>query len=457
MNNQLQNIYQSYELLLPSKEDGMVIFLLHQKIKDREIEEPFNYGDFRQVVKEVADWSPGGIPRSETLLKNFLNNFIERPADQKNGYKLTEYALKFIAIVDHKLNNPYRTFPLRKSFEKYTTFQATEIQDIVELERWFEQGFNNITRQNIIDHLEALKDVVSQSVKELGQILQQENIDIVQIVSEFAEIFTGLNEKTEEIRDTLRLGNRLERELQLVVDHFYAILDTSSSTEPKADAALYKKVSKDYESAQKIQWEVNTFFMVVGGKIGQLREKIVFASNKLNDLQHNFHYQSSYKLNIKRMLHFVLTESRFTRDGPELSACFPRKSIPYESFKITMINHMEEFFPKKVMVTTTLIDKEYQEYENAKIEKDIARQERIMELVSYYKELLALDKQMDFTEKFYHILEQDKDVEIALNVSYELLLFAHHSKQYKVTIDQNLLKNSKDKKIYSWQTDIVKR
>jgi hypothetical protein len=37
------------------------------------------------------------------------------------------------------------------------------------------------------------------------------------------------------------------------------------------------------------------------------------------------------------------------------------------------------------------------------------------------------------------------------------LLFAHHSKQYKVTIDQNLLKNSKDKKIYSWQTDIVKR
>ncbi|TDE03035.1 hypothetical protein [Flavobacterium sandaracinum] len=457
MNNQLQNIYQSYELLLPSKEDGMVIFLLHQKIKDREIEEPFSYGDFRQVVKEVADWSPGGIPRSETLLKNFLNNFIERPADQKNGYKLTEYALKFIAIVDHKLNNPYRTFPLRKSFEKYTTFQATEIQDIVELERWFEQGFNNITRQNIIDHLEALKDVVSQSVKELGQILQQENIDIVQIVSEFAEIFTGLNEKTEEIRDTLRLGNRLERELQLVVDHFYAILDTSSNTEPKSDATLYKKVSKDYESAQKIQWEVNTFFMVVGGKIGQLREKIVFASNKLNDLQHNFHYQSSYKLNIKRMLHFVLTESRFTKDGPGLSACFPRKSIPYESFKITMVNHMEEFFPKKVMVTTTLIDKEYQESENAKIEKDIARQERIMELVSYYKELLALDKQMDFTEKFYHILEQDKDVEIALNVSYELLLFAHHSKQYKVTIDQNLLKNSKDKKIYSWQTDIVKR
>lgn len=435
----------------------MVIFLLHQKIKDREIEEPFSYGDFRQVVKEVADWSPGGIPRSETLLKNFLNNFIERPADHKNGYKLTEYALKFIAIVDHKLNNPYRTFPLRKSFEKHTAFQAAEIQDIVELESWFEQAFNSITRQNIIDHLEALKDVVSQSVRELGQILQHENIDIVQIVSDFAEIFTGLNEKTEEIRDTLRLGNRLERELQQVVDHFYTILDTSSSTEPKADVDLYKKASKDYENAQRIQWEVNTFFMVVAGKIGQLREKIVFASNKLNDLQHNFHYQSSYKLNIKKMLHFVLTESRFTRDGPELSVSFPRKSIPYESSKITMVNHIEEFFPKKAMVTTTVIDKEYQESENAKIKKDIARQERIVELVSYYKELLALDKQMDFTEKFYHILEQDKDVEIALNVSYELLLFAHNSKEYKVTIDQNLLKNSNDKKIYSWQTDIVKK
>ena len=118
---------------------------------------------------------------------------------------------------------------------------------------------------------------------------------------------------------------------------------------------------------------------------------------------------------------------------------------------------MEEFFPKKVMVTTTVIDTEYQKSENAKIEKDIARQERIVELVSYYKELLALDKQMDFTEKFYLILEQHKDVEIALNVSYELLLFAHHSKEYKVNIDQNLLMNSKDKKIYSWQTDIAKK
>lgn len=457
MNNQLQNIYQSYELLLPSKEDGMVIFLLHQKIKQQEIEEPFSYGDFRQIVKEVADWSPGGIPRSETLLKNFLNNFIERPADQKNGYKLTEYALKFIAMVDHKLNNPYRTFPLRKSFEKYTSFQAGEIQNILELEGWYEQGFNNISRQNIVDHLEALKDVVSQSVRELGLILQQENIDIVKIVSDFAEIFTGLNEKTEEIRDTLRLGNRLERELQQVVDHFYSLLDKNNNAESISDPSLYKKASKDYENAQRIQWEVNTFFMVIGGKIGQLREKIVFASNKLNDLQHNFHYQSSYKLNIKKMLHFVLTESRFNREGPELSASFPRKSIPFESFKITMVNHMEEFFPKKVMVTTTVIDTEYQKSENAKIEKDIARQERIVELVSYYKELLALDKQMDFTEKFYLILEQHKDVEIALNVSYELLLFAHHSKEYKVNIDQNLLMNSKDKKIYSWQTDIAKK
>ena len=455
MNNMLQNIYQSYELLLPSKESGMVIFLLHQKIKNGEIDEPFSYGDFKSTVKDVADWSPGGIPRSEALLKNLLYNFIERPADQKHGYMLTEYALKVIAMVDHKLNNPYRKFPLRESFERYTSFQATEIQNIRQLESWFEQGFNNTTRQNIIDHLEALKDVVSQSVKQLSQILQQEDVDIVQIVSDFAEVFVELNDKTEEIRDTLRLGNRLEREIQQVVDHFYLNLDKSDN--PRTDSSTDGKALLDYEIAQKIQKEVTIFFTVVTGKIGQLRERIVFASNKLNDLQHNFHYQSSYKLNIKRMLHFVLTESRYTRNGPELASDFPKKIIPYESCKMTFVNHIEQFFPKKSMVAQTIIDEVYQESEKAKIDQEIVRQQRIAELLDYYKELLKFHKQMDFTEKFYKILEEEQDIEIALNVSYEMLLFAHHSKEYKITIDQDIIKNSKDKMVYSWQTDIIKK
>ncbi|MBG6187518.1 hypothetical protein [Flavobacterium sp. CAN_S2] len=456
MNQNLQNVFQSYEALLPSREYGMVIFLLNQKIKDREIDEQFTYGDFKQTIKELAEFAPWALPHTEAVLKNLLNNFIERPPEQKYIYKLTEYAMKFIAMVDQKLNNPYRKFPLRESFEKYTNFHASEIQVISQFESWFQQGFNNTTKQNIIDHLEALKDDVNQSIKELNKLLYQENVDILETISRFTEIFKSLNEKIEEIRDTLRLGNNLEREIHNVVSYFYDLSDNFVNSEPQEKAA-YQQSTQDYTKSVNIHKDVRNFFMVIDSKIGQLREKIVFASNKLNDLQHNFRYQSNYKVNIKRFMEFVLTESSYTKEGPKLPNAFPVKAIPMESFKYTLVPYLETFFPVKKMVQYTTLDPNYQHLEKEKIEKEISRQQRISKLVSHYKDLLHREKEIDFTEHFHLILERDQDIEIALNVSYELLIFAHHSSDYKIIIDRTLLRESANNNIHSWQTNIIQK
>lgn len=456
MNQNLHNVFQSYQSLVPSKEDGMVVFLLNQKIRDREIDEQFNYGDFKQTIKELAAFAPWPLPHSEAVLKNLLNYFIERPPDQKNSYKLTEYAFKFIAMIDQKLNNPYRNFPLRESFIRYTNFQASEIKLIAQFESWFQQGFNNTTKQSIIDHLEALKDDVNQSIKDLNMLLYRENTDILETISEFTAIFKGLYEKTEEIRDTLRLGNNLERETQQVVSYFYDLSDSFSNIASEKDE-YYHSTVQDYNKAVTIHRDVRNFFIVIDSKIGQLREKIVFASNKLNDLQHNFRYQSNYKMNIKRLLDFVFSESNYTKDGPQLPGRFPRKAIPTESFKYTVVPYIESFFPVKKMVQLLPQDKNYQQSERAKIDYEIARQQRITSLVSHYKDLLQKEKEMDFTEQFYLILERDQDIEIALNVSYELLIYAHHSSQYKLLIDPNLLRESANTNILSWQTNIIQK
>ncbi|QBZ98875.1 hypothetical protein [Flavobacterium sangjuense] len=456
MNQNLQNILQSYDILLPSKEDGMIIFMLDQKIKEQEIAEQFSYNDFKQTVKELAEFALGAVPHSEAILKNLLNNFIERPPDQKHTYKLTEYAMKFISLVDQKLNNPYRKFPLRESFEKYTNFQAKDIQIIDQFESWFQQGFNNTTKQNIIDHLEALKDDVNQSIRELNQLLYEENSDILQTISKFTEIFKGLTEKTEEIRDTLRLGNNLEREIDKVVTHFYDISDNVDRITPDIQSQ-YKQLLQDYNKSVSIHKEVRNFFIVIDSKIGQLREKIVFASNKLNDLQHNFRYQSNYKINIKRFMELVLSECQYHKEGPILPVEFPIKTIPSESFKYTAVPYVETFFPIKKMVQNVSVDGPYQQSEKEKIEKEISQQQRITALVSHYKELLSKEKEMDFTQQFHLILERDQDIEIALNVSYELLIFAHHSDEYRLVIDPKLLKESTKTKIYSWQTNIIQK
>lgn len=456
MSLDLQNVLQYYEPLLPSREDGMVVFLLNHKIIEGEIDEQFTYGDFKQAVRQTADLGSWTVPHSEAVLKNLLNYFIERPPDQKQRYKLTEYALKFIAMVDQKLNNPYRKFPLRESFERYTSFNAGEIQTISQFESWFQQGFNNTTKQSIIDHLEALKDDVNQSIKDLNLLLYNESEDILETISEFTEIFKGLNEKTEEIRDTLRLGNNLEREINAVVNYFYERAD-SFQPGSQVTGTDYLQAMEDYRKSESIQREVRNFFLVIDSKIGQLREKIIFASNKLNDLQHNFRYQSNYKLNIKRFLDFVLSEAGYSKDGPVMPAGFPVKSIPSEKFKYTIVHYLEVFFPIRKMVQQLPLDREYQHAERKKIEKEITRQQRIAALVSHYKQKLQQAKEMDFTKEFHAMLEQDGDVEVAINVSYEMVIFAHNSKEFKLIIDPGLLASSGATNIQSWQTNIIQK
>ncbi|MGV3632291.1 MAG: hypothetical protein ACO1O6_13865 [Bacteroidota bacterium] len=441
---ELENVYRKYQQLLPSREEGMVIFRLQQKIRLEEINENFTYSDLKKVIQENAKAFGELDHHAEPIIKNLLYYFIERPSDQKTTYKLTEYAHKFIDLVYHKLDNPLRKFPLSESFKRYAAFQAEEIVSIEEFESWFEQGFQATTRQNIIEHLEALKDDVDESISQLNKTLYEEE-NILTVVSDFTSVFEELNSKTDEIRDALRLGANLEREVQSVVSYFYDKIEGESDEE---------KRKSDYQKALSIQSETKSFFLIIDEKIGQLRGKIIYASRKLNDLQENFRYQTRFKRNIRKLLEFTIDESFFTKEGPSFKKNFPVKQIPSESFKFTVVPYFESFFPVKFSVNQTSLNPDYELGERRRIQKEISKQEKIQALISYYKEKLVQEGKLDFTEHFYKIIDQENDLEIALNVGYDLLLFVRYSPNYQLKIDRSISKHCLNKNIITWQTNI---
>lgn len=442
---ELENVYRKYQQLLPSREEGMVVFRLQEKIRLEEINENFTYSDIKKVIQENAKVFGELDHHAEPIIKNLLHYFIERPSDQKTTYKLTEYAHKFIDLVYHKLDNPLRKFPLSESFKRYAAFQAEEIASIEEFESWFEQGFQATTRQNIIEHLEALKDDVDESISQLNKTLYEEEKNILTVVSDFTRVFEELNSKTDEIRDALRLGANLEREVQSVVSYFYDKIEGESDEE---------KRRSDYQKALSIQSETKSFFLIIDEKIGQLRGKIIYASRKLNDLQENFRYQTRFKRNIRRFLEFTIDESFFTKEGPSFKKNYPVKKIPGESFKFTVVPYFESFFPVKFSVNQTSLNPDYELGERQRIQKEISKQEKIQSLISYYKEKLVQEGKLDFTEHFYKIIDQENDLEIALNVGYDLLLFARYSPNYQLNIDRRISKHCLNKNLITWQTNI---
>lgn len=455
---ELSEILPSYDFLVPPQNEGAVVILLYNKIERKEIDQYFSYHDFQQTIFEVSSLEPGHQPHTERILKNLLHYFIERPSEKRERYKLTEYAFNFVKLLKNKLDNPYRYFPLKDSFKRYTLFKSSEITSILHFESWFEQGFSLTTKQTIIDHLEALKDDVDVSIKKINQVLYTPDQEILRTVSEFQIAFKGFGEKAEEIRDAIRLGVSVEQEINKIVKGFYLKIEVAKHPESEEELANYVKLEKDYHRSSNIQIKVNEFFGVVDGKLGQLKDRILFSSTKLTELHDNFKYQSRFKINLKRFLGFTLEQCIYTKDGPTLPKEFPRKLLlaAFEKFNIVPFYDFQSTARNRLISAPR--DEKYLKQEKLKIDKELERLERTLRWVNKLKQQLKDTHELDFTPHFYEILKTEGDIEISMHVGYEIFQFANGSKsKYLVRIDKEILEEFKNQPIATWKMKINRK
>jgi hypothetical protein len=455
LNSIISQIAEIYTELIPPMEEGLLVFRLHEKIKNGEIDVNFSTQDIQRVIEETNQFNlSSSIPNRERLLKNLLTYFIERPAEQKNLYTLTEYARKFILLLEHKINNPFRKFPLRESFKRYANFSAQDIRHINQFESWFNQGFQATTRENIFDHLEELKSDVQSSIQRLNKLLYSGKETALGLVSEFSVIFSDLGEKADEIRDTLRLGNTLQLEIDFVVSFFYTQSSEFKRPSTPEETSQLNELLYSYTRSSEIKQEIHSFFELVDTKLGQLRERIQYASTKLNELQELFRYQSHFKLNLKRLLEYTLTVVDQDKGELILPSLFVLKGLPEERFKLTAMPDLERDFSHRNTVIDNPQDIEYHRQEIVKIETDLHNQQRTSVLVDHYKERLQKGEAIDFTKEFYHLLDNEPDEEVAIQVAYELIQYTDQNPDFGVDILPEILERYQAKPIITWTINL---
>jgi len=452
MDQELIDILNSYDYLVPPRDEGAVIILLNRKIENKEIDRNFTYQDFQQTIFELSQ-REGHQPQTERILRNLLHYFIERPPEKKDRYKLTEYSLSFLKLIQNKLTNPYRSFPLRESFKQYALFKAQDIKNIIHFQAWYEQGFNTTTRQTIIDHLEALRDEVEHSIRKLNAVLYSTDSETLTTVNEFGVAFKSFGEKAEEIRDALRLGINLEQEIGKVVNFFYQRIEQSKHPESREEMQTHEIAENDYFLSSGIQRKVIDFFQLVDEKLAQVKDRILFSSTKLTELQDNFKYQTTFKINIKRFLTYTLEQGTYSKEGPTLPPSFPKKVIPYGFSKFIVVPYYEFLSSVQNKVITPSRNDKYRKKEKEKIELELQRQENTVKWVKKYKQLLATNRKLDFTPHFYSIWEAEQDIEVPLHVAFELFQFANKS-EYQIKIDKVILKEFSKQSVITWKMKI---
>ena len=452
----LRDIHQIYTQLILQKEEGLVILWLDEKIRLMEIDKDFTYQDIKQAIQEVSDLEPGSQPQTERILRNLLHHYIERPSSSISRYNLTEYANKFIRLLESKLNNPFQNFPLQESFKRYTNFKADNINNINDLENWFEQGFNNTTRQNIVDHLEVLKDEINKSIQRLNSILHSKEENVLTILLQFTEVFKKLGEKADEISDTLKLGSDLDQNLQQVIDLFYQKVEHHKHPQNEIEFRDFYIIQNQHERSISIKKEVSDFFSLIDRKLNQLREKIIFASTKLSDLQDQFQYQSTFKINLKRFFQFILQEGRYQKEHPILPTSFPRKHLSIESFKMIEIPYNNYLSSSKNIVIQINRDYNYENQQRENIIIELKRQESSASIINKCIGFLNTNKELDLSKLFYEILETEKDINIALESTYELLQFVKNSEIYNIIIDRTIPEDFHDRQVIIWKMIIYR-
>lgn len=459
-NHLFQEVQKSYSALIPTVFNALIIFTLDSKIKQGELKDRFTQKDIAVVIQEVAKvyFPNDSLPNTEPTVKKLIPYFLERPPDHRyETYSLTDYALNFIQLIQNKLTNPFRNFPLKESFTTYFSLQASSINEINQFKSWFTQGFDATSRRLIGEHLEALQDEVDNHINTLNSILQTD-CNALEMVHKFADTFGVLGQKATDLSNALQLKGKTLREINKVIEFFYIAIAEARHPQNDEETKRQEEREDDWLEAKILQQQVINFFNRVDMRLESIRTRIIFASSKLNELQENFQLQSKFKLNLKRLLKITLEYSSYHKDNFQLADSFPLKTIVEEKTVFTFI----PFYKFELSIPNYSIkqnlNEDYQAEKTAIILNAIEQQEKITKWVNILKEKLTNEQALNFSESFYEIANvENGNLEIPLQVGFELLQFASKKNSgYQVQISKELEGNLTQNNIHLWKMKILK-
>lgn len=448
------DIYNKYDLLLPSKFDGgYLVLALYEKIKNREIEEYFTQKEVNEILKDISkDFNLSSVRQWSNIKDNLFHYFLRSHPDEPWKYYLTDYAKNVVDLMVSKLENPYKNHPLKKSVQDSFTIQHNEIKTIQELERKFGRIFIQGSKKIITDHLESLEDELRESYKELNKILRNENEkSAASLVAAFTIVFRKFGERAEDITEAIISKDKFLSDLQNVVEHFYRKMEDDG----RFDVDNVHESKSDWEKAHSIYWDIREFFNSVDHKVSIIRRQIYHASEKLTELQEHFSVRAHFRLQLKKLYRVALESSEYTDDGICFKNNFPLKQHVHESVRILYPKYYEFEPAKPNIIINVEVDEKYERNQKLKIIKEVNRQQIINQWLDEAHKIILEKGHVFIDELINVIMHEEKDLSIAYQVTSNMIASASENNNLSIDIKQKIIFLS-HQNLYLWKTKIMK-
>jgi hypothetical protein len=431
--NFYNEIANDYEMLVPDKRVGLVIFNLYQKQKNGDISAShFSEEEIIKSIKEVRkDLKTEQKEQFNQAIKALQKYFLWRDED-KRVYRFRPYALKWCNAIEELLIETFNPTEIQKGF-KHLINTLSEAQ----FESWYNLTFNSYAYK-ISSQISALDRQVANAVIDFrAKVSNDATYDIVKLKN-IVDTLDDIKNKTDELNSAFSGSHEINR---LLTD--------------------YMAKPENFAYSDRILQVIN-FFKDIRENLKIISRKIDGVKPKLNEYVRDINRMDFYK-HFKLFLKFILEKSKTDKNRIHLPDAIPNQILGFKEQS------------KFIIIRETIDKREFNSSRSTKInlpgedKEETARQLKkandyfeLQKKIKYYiveiEKRLKLNNELDFSAYFYEVLEKENgNYNILVKLAFQTIKKYHQSKDYDILISNEKVKVVLFPKISIWKTIIYKK
>lgn len=422
-----------YELLIPRKEYGIVIFKLYKQLKNKNTEF-FSEDDIIESIIEHKNQDKKPKEYAKDIIRELSEFFLK---ETNNQFRLTQYAKGFCQTILEKIEEDLEP----SKIEKKLLFLKNTISEYKSFDDWFDLIFTNDLTGFIESQLESLERQVINVIKKFRAGVNEELINGDVLVKKILDNIEEINKQTNKIKGSLNHAEAIKSIINKI--------DPSEELNPE-------------QSLQK-QKSVISFLDNLISDFERISKRIERVIPKLRQFYGNM-TRLDFEKNTNKLLNLLLVQSKIVGHKPNWKLKFPTsknfcldRSFPSLSNKFYFVDNKKNLNDYKADKREMYMPKpsiKVQESQRSSTKRTIEKRSKLFRFLDEIEQELECKKYIDFKLYFDRIIKDTNDINIAVKISSILIKKYSKSKYYVFEIKRPFSKYSENKII--WDMKVTK-
>lgn len=416
-----------YKLLFPEREVGLAIVLIFDKIESKIFEDgKFTEKDLHEAFEQVyvtKERYPKEV-YSERIM-NLQEYFLDYD-QQTQKYYFKDYAYKFCKHAKETLQGAFN--PTR--IQRICTHLTNTLIESEDLKFWLEDQFKKY-EPDLREQIDFLDRQIALSIEDLKKETNLLNQSFIDVLVATEERLTMAQAHVKELR--------------------------SAYSETKTMRGLLEQKANTNDEINNLISEFHSFIKYIHDRLNSIDRKLDRIQPKIRQLFSTLN-KPIFNSKIEKFISFLLSKSEFDNKKnvvfPNNIEC-PVVHVPVPNF--TIISRDKNLFPAKPKERIRYQQNEKIIRENTeKIKEKLNEIDIIQKWEKYILSEIELRGQINLSETFFKILEEEASSQIAVTIVFNLIKHTRANPKLDLNVEKSLLLNDQFKNIALWKMSIIK-